>query len=147
MALYEEWYAKSGKLLKTIKASEVKRVSNRWYPPKWSLKMSSNRARAQSTSLIASRLISHSPLISSAGYAEEMNIIMGAGPAGLGAALAMKKPALILERNRFAGKKLLLSGSGQCNVTNAAEAGEFLNRLGEFKSFLMPSFYKFSNLF
>jgi len=32
--LYEEWYAKSGKLLKTIKASEVKRVSNRWYPTK-----------------------------------------------------------------------------------------------------------------
>lgn len=75
-----------------------------------------------------------------------MNIIIGAGPAGLGAALAMKKPALILERNSFAGKKLLLSGSGQCNVTNAAEAGEFLNRLGEFKSFLKPAFYKFSNL-
>ncbi|MDD2543074.1 MAG: outer membrane lipoprotein-sorting protein [Candidatus Cloacimonetes bacterium] len=34
VALYEEWYAKSGKLLKTIKASEVKRVSNRWYPTK-----------------------------------------------------------------------------------------------------------------
>lgn len=30
--LYEEWYAKSGKLLKTIKASNVKRINDRWYP-------------------------------------------------------------------------------------------------------------------
>lgn len=32
VALYEEWYAKSGKLLKTVKASDVKRISGRWYP-------------------------------------------------------------------------------------------------------------------
>lgn len=32
VALYEEWFAKSGKLLKTVKASDVKRVSGRWYP-------------------------------------------------------------------------------------------------------------------
>jgi outer membrane lipoprotein-sorting protein len=32
VALYEEWFAKSGKLLKTVKASEVKRISGRWYP-------------------------------------------------------------------------------------------------------------------
>jgi outer membrane lipoprotein-sorting protein len=32
VALYEEWYAKSGKLLKTIKASNVENISGRWYP-------------------------------------------------------------------------------------------------------------------
>lgn len=30
--LYEEWYAKSGKLLKTVKLSNVENVSGRWYP-------------------------------------------------------------------------------------------------------------------
>lgn len=74
-----------------------------------------------------------------------MTIIIGAGPAGLGAALALNRPALILERNSFAGRKLLLSGSGQCNVTNAAEPELFLQRLGDFKNFLKPAFYALSN--
>lgn len=74
-----------------------------------------------------------------------MTIIIGAGPAGLGAALALNRPALILERNSFAGKKLLLSGSGQCNVTNAAEPELFLQRLGDFRNFLKPAFYALSN--
>lgn len=74
-----------------------------------------------------------------------MTIIIGAGPAGLGAALALNRPALILERNSFAGRKLLLSGSGQCNVTNAAETKLFLHRLGDFRNFLKPAFYAFSN--
>ena len=30
--LYEEWYAKSGKLLKTVKYWDVQRVGGRWYP-------------------------------------------------------------------------------------------------------------------
>lgn len=30
--LYEEWYAKSGKLLKTIKTSKVVQIGGRWYP-------------------------------------------------------------------------------------------------------------------
>jgi outer membrane lipoprotein-sorting protein len=34
VSLYEEWFAKSGKLLKTVSASEVKRISGRWYPTK-----------------------------------------------------------------------------------------------------------------
>lgn len=32
VVLYEELYAKSGKLLKTIKASDVARIGDRWYP-------------------------------------------------------------------------------------------------------------------
>lgn len=38
VSLYEEWFAKSGKLLKTVRASEVKRVSGRWYPTKFVFK-------------------------------------------------------------------------------------------------------------
>lgn len=32
--LYEEWYAKNGKLLKTYKVSEVRKISGRWQPTK-----------------------------------------------------------------------------------------------------------------
>lgn len=34
LALFEEWYAKSGKLLKTIKVSDVQSIGSRWYPRK-----------------------------------------------------------------------------------------------------------------
>ena len=38
VCLYEEWYAKSGKLLKTVKASDVKRIDGRWYPTRFVFK-------------------------------------------------------------------------------------------------------------
>lgn len=38
VCLYEEWFAKSGKLLKTVKASDVQRIDNRWYPTKYVFK-------------------------------------------------------------------------------------------------------------
>jgi len=34
VSLSEEWFAKSGKLLKTIKSSDVQKIGNRWYPRK-----------------------------------------------------------------------------------------------------------------
>lgn len=34
LSLYEEWFAKSGKLLKTISTSDVQSVQGRWYPRK-----------------------------------------------------------------------------------------------------------------
>ena len=74
-----------------------------------------------------------------------MTIIVGAGPAGLAAALGLKEPGMILERNAFAGKKLLISGSGQCNLTNDLSARDFLSRLGEFQNFLKPAYYEFDN--
>jgi predicted Rossmann fold flavoprotein len=44
----------------------------------------------------------------------------------------------------MAGKKLLLSGSGQCNFTNARPIQEFLKRCGTFSRFLKPALYAFS---
>ncbi|NLN35355.1 MAG: outer membrane lipoprotein-sorting protein [Candidatus Cloacimonetes bacterium] len=38
VSLWEEWYAKSGKLLKTVKSWDVKRIDNRWYPTKFLFK-------------------------------------------------------------------------------------------------------------
>ena len=48
-------------------------------------------------------------------------IIIGAGPAGLFSAISLSnqnKSVLVLEKNNIAGKKLLLSGAGQCNITH-----------------------------
>lgn len=71
---------------------------------------------------------------------------MGGGPAALGAALACGPAAQIFERNAFCGKKLLLSGGGQCNFTNALSKEDFLHALGEFRTWLKPAFYAFDNM-
>ncbi len=72
-------------------------------------------------------------------------IIVGAGPAGLAAAIASGTGSLILERNTIAGKKLLLSGSGQCNFTNNLNKEEFLHACGTYSHFLKPALYRFDN--
>ena len=96
-------------------------------------------------------------------------IIVGAGPAGLFAAIRLAQtistasspdpaaiPAsesgiLILEKKEFPGRKLLLSGSGQCNITHAGKMADFLGRYGggakpeSAARFLKPSLYAFTN--
>jgi predicted Rossmann fold flavoprotein len=72
-------------------------------------------------------------------------IIVGAGPAGLTAAIASGMETLALERNAMAGRKLLLSGSGQCNLTNVLDAEGFLRACGKSAHFLKPAFYSFDN--
>lgn len=47
--------------------------------------------------------------------------VIGAGPAGMSAAIAAAKSGakvVVFERNDIAGKKLLLTGNGKCNFTN-----------------------------
>lgn len=70
-------------------------------------------------------------------------VIIGAGPAGLAAAISSTGTCLVLERNPSAGKKLLLSGSGQCNFTHDLSVEDFLARCGPFARFLKPSLYTF----
>ena len=73
-------------------------------------------------------------------------IIIGAGPAGLFAAANIKnKKVLIIEKNKTAGKKLLLSGAGQCNYTNNCEINEFLTKYGDKGRFIKTAFYNFNN--
>jgi predicted Rossmann fold flavoprotein len=69
-------------------------------------------------------------------------IIIGAGPAGLAAAIAYGKGAVILERNSVAGKKLLLSGSGQCNFTNTLSNEDFIRTCRKAGPFLKHAIYK-----
>jgi hypothetical protein len=75
-------------------------------------------------------------------------IIIGAGPAGLFCAIHASAPAfkvLLLEKMDEPGKKLLLSGSGQCNITHAGEMRDFLTHYGEHGKWLKPALFSFTN--
>jgi predicted Rossmann fold flavoprotein len=52
---------------------------------------------------------------------------------------------LVLEKNASAARKLLASGSGRCNVTNAATTDEFLLRYGSASRFVKPAILAFPN--
>ncbi len=73
-------------------------------------------------------------------------IIIGAGPAGLMAAIRAaerKKRILLVERNDTPGKKLLLAGNGRCNFTNICPQEEFLDRFSSSGVFLRNAFAQF----
>jgi predicted Rossmann fold flavoprotein len=75
-------------------------------------------------------------------------IIIGAGVAGLCAAAFCVDNFLILERNNEAGKKLLLCGSGQCNITHTGKISDFLPQYGNNKKsrFVKPALFSFDNI-
>ena len=59
-------------------------------------------------------------------------IIIGGGPAGMFASIIAAQQGnkvLLLERNERLGKKLLITGKGRCNVTNACSAQEVLQNV------------------
>lgn len=74
--------------------------------------------------------------------------IIGAGPAGLFCALhaaAKGRKVLLLEKKPSPGNKLLLSGSGQCNLTHAGEMRDFLLHFGDHGKFLKPALFSYTN--
>ncbi|MCL2589025.1 MAG: aminoacetone oxidase family FAD-binding enzyme, partial [Oscillospiraceae bacterium] len=75
-------------------------------------------------------------------------IIIGAGAAGLFAAanVPSDKRVLLLEQTAAPGQKLLLAGSGQCNLTNSGDIAAFLDRYGSNGKRLRPVLFPFSNL-
>lgn len=74
-------------------------------------------------------------------------IIVGAGPAGMFTAININsdKRVLIVEKMKSAGKKLLMSGSGKCNITQAGDINDFFTHYGDNKNFLMPALKQFTN--
>ncbi|HZK29794.1 MAG TPA: NAD(P)/FAD-dependent oxidoreductase [Methanoregula sp.] len=75
-------------------------------------------------------------------------VVIGAGPAGLFCALQAGMPGhriLLLEKNKKPGEKLLLSGSGQCNITHDGEIREFLSHYGDQGNQVKPALFGFSN--
>ncbi len=75
-------------------------------------------------------------------------IVIGAGPAGLlaaGRAAELGKKVLVLEKMRQEGRKLLITGKGQCNITNDAPIGEFIKHVYPNGRFLKHAFSSFYN--
>lgn len=51
----------------------------------------------------------------------------------------------ILEKMEALGKKLLITGKGRCNITNAADMEEFMKNIPENSKFLYSTFNSFTN--
>ena len=84
-------------------------------------------------------------------------IIIGSGPAGLFCAISScpdtnkgdqgtgNKHILILEKNASPGRKLLISGSGQCNLTHEGDIYDFLDHYKDHGRLLRPALFGFTN--
>lgn len=76
-------------------------------------------------------------------------IVIGGGPAGMMAAGTAAKGGCrtaLIEQNKILGKKLLITGKGRCNLTNACEDVETLiANVPSNPSFLYSAFYSFTN--
>ena len=74
-------------------------------------------------------------------------LIIGGGPAGLMAAIqasSLGRKTAILEKNDSLGEKLLISGKGRCNFTNAEDdINTFISKYGDNGKFLYSAFSKF----
>jgi len=73
-------------------------------------------------------------------------IVLGAGPAGLFTAIHCKgKKVLVLEKNATPGKKLLISGTGRCNITHDCKLSDFYGHYGPNYHFLKTALNSFTN--
>lgn len=75
-------------------------------------------------------------------------IIIGGGPSGMMAAIAAaqhQKHVLLIEKNKRLGKKMLMTGGGRCNVTNAVPVEELINHIPGNGKFLYSTFAQFNN--
>jgi predicted Rossmann fold flavoprotein len=73
-------------------------------------------------------------------------IVIGAGAAGLlaaGRAAELGGKVLLLEKMERAGRKLLITGKGRCNITNDAPESEFLKHIHPDSNFLRHAFARF----
>lgn len=75
-------------------------------------------------------------------------IVVGAGPAGMIAAGTLAKSikkVILIEKNKFLGKKLRITGKGRCNITNNADIEDFIANVPTNPRFLYSAFYSFTN--
>ncbi|MCK9912700.1 NAD(P)/FAD-dependent oxidoreductase, partial [Microbacteriaceae bacterium K1510] len=59
-------------------------------------------------------------------------IVIGGGPAGLMAAISASSQGArvcLVEKGSKLGRKLIISGGGRCNVTNAKELDELIKQM------------------
>lgn len=75
-------------------------------------------------------------------------VIIGGGAAGLLAGIAAAQngaSVTILEKMRQPGKKMLITGKGRCNITNACDVQEFVKNLPGNGRFLNSALHRFTN--
>jgi predicted Rossmann fold flavoprotein len=76
-------------------------------------------------------------------------VVIGGGASGMmtaGRAGSLGKKILLLEKNDELGKKLLITGGGRCNVTNAEQdLRVLLSKFKDSDKFLFSAFSQFSN--
>lgn len=73
-------------------------------------------------------------------------IVVGAGAAGMLAAISASEEGadvLLIEKMNSAGRKMLISGKGRCNITNTAYQSEFYKKIYPKPKFLKYSFSQF----
>jgi len=74
--------------------------------------------------------------------------VIGAGPSGMMAAITAASygnKVILIERNSSAGKKLLITGNGRCNLTNTVPMNEFIKKFQRKGNFLRSAFSRFTN--
>ncbi len=75
-------------------------------------------------------------------------MVIGGGAAGLiacGVASQKADEVILVEKNDRLGKKLLITGKGRCNITNAAEIEDMINQYPTNSKFLYSALYSFTN--
>ncbi len=76
-------------------------------------------------------------------------VIIGAGAAGCVAAIKAAEAGarvVLLEKNDKIGRKIMITGKGRCNITNAKKWSDFSSHIHTKPAFLKPAFYAFSNI-
>ena len=75
-------------------------------------------------------------------------VVIGGGPAGMMAAISASEKGnevLLLEKNKSLGRKLLITGTGRCNITSSLTMDEFIKNTPGNGMFLYSAFNSFTN--
>ncbi|MBP1929927.1 putative flavoprotein YhiN [Methanolinea mesophila] len=75
-------------------------------------------------------------------------LVIGGGPAGLFCAISCGlggRSVVLLEKMPSCGRKLLITGSGQCNLTHEGDISDFFIRYGDHGKFIRPALKNFTN--
>ena len=76
-------------------------------------------------------------------------LVIGGGPAGIMAAITAAENGnnvTIIEKMNSCGKKLLITGKGRCNITNATEISNFMKYIPGNSKFLYSAFNNYTNV-